>query len=89
MSMDKKIMIVTKKGREEFYGKLKEIAKQLPEYFVMIHQSYIVNQDFIREYSYETVKMVDGEELNISRPYRKELRDRIKQYRKERLNVSV
>lgn len=87
MSMDKKIRIVTKNGREEFYGKLKEIAKQLPGYFVMIHQSYIVNQDFISEYSYEMVKMIDGEELNISKPYRKEVRGRIKQYRKERMNV--
>lgn len=87
MSMDKKIRIVTKNGREEFYGKLKEIAKQLPGYFVTIHQSYIVNQDFISEYSYEMVKMIDGEELNISKPYRKEIRERIKQYRKERMNV--
>lgn len=87
MSMDKKIIIVTKNGREEFYGKLKEIAKQLPEYFIMIHQSYIVNQDFISEYSYEMVKMIDGEELNISKPYRKEVRGRVKQYRKERINA--
>lgn len=78
MSMDKKIILVTKDGREEFYGKLKEIAKQLPEYFAMIHQSYIINQDYVSEYSYEMVKMADGKELNISKPYRKEIRDRVK-----------
>lgn len=89
MSMDKKIIIATKQGQEEFYGKLKDIAKQLPKYFITIHQSYIVNQDFILEYSYEMVKMIDGEELNISKPYRKEVRNRIKQDRKERMNVSI
>ena len=88
-SMDKKIMIVGKGGQETFYGKLKETAKQLPGQFVMIHQSYIVNQDFISEYSYETVKMTDGEELNISKPYRKEVRSKIKQYRKERMDASI
>lgn len=89
MSTDKKIVIVTGNGREEFYGKLKDIAKQLPEYFVTIHQSYIVNQDFISEYSYETVKMKDGEELNISKPYRKEVRTRVIQDRKERMDASI
>lgn len=82
-------MIVGKGGQETFYGKLKETAKQLPGHFVMIHQSYIVNQDFISEYSYETVKMTDGEELNISKPYRKEVRSKIKQYRKERMDASI
>ena len=76
-------MIVGKGGQETFYG------KQLPGHFVMIHQSYIVNQDFISEYSYETVKMTDGEELNISKPYRKEVRSKIKQYRKERMDASI
>ena len=30
MSMDKKIIIVKKDGKEEFYGKLKNIAETLP-----------------------------------------------------------
>lgn len=89
MSRDKKIVVAAKNGREEFYGKLKEVAKRLPESFIMIHQSYIVNQEFISEYGYETVKMTDGEELSISKPYRKEVRSRIKQDRKERMNASI
>lgn len=84
MSMDKKIRVVTKNGPEEFYGKLKEAVKGLPGYFMTIHQSYVVNQDFIAEYTYETVKLTDGEELNISRPYRKEVRERIREREKRR-----
>lgn len=84
MSMDKKIRVVTKSGPEEFYGKLKEAVKGLPGYFMTIHQSYVVNQDFIAEYTYETVKLTDGEELSISRPYRKEVRGRIREREKRR-----
>ena len=84
MSMDKKIRVVTKSGPEEFYGKLKEAVKGLPGYFMTIHQSYVVNQDFIAEYTYETVKLTDGEELSISRPYRKEVRERIREREKRR-----
>lgn len=72
MSMDKKIIIVKKDGKEEFYGKLKNIAENLPADFLMIHQSYIINPSYVSEYSYEMAKMLNGENLNISKPYRKE-----------------
>ena len=53
MSMDKKIVIVKKDGKEEFYGKLKNIAENLPADFLMIHQSYIINPSYVSEYSYD------------------------------------
>jgi DNA-binding LytR/AlgR family response regulator len=85
MSMDKKIILVKTDGEEEFYGKLKNIGEKLPDGFIMIHQSYIINQAYVSEYSYETVKMVSGENLNISKPYRKETRSKIKQYQKVKM----
>ena len=89
MSKDKKIVIVKKDGEEEFYAKLKDIAKGLPTDFMMIHQSYIINQMYVSEYSYEFVKMTNGAELNISKPYRKETRSRIKRYLKAKINDSI
>lgn len=89
MSMDKKIVIVKKDGEEEFYGKLRSIAENLPADFIMIHQSYIINQAFVCEYSYEAVKMVNGENLNISKPYRKETRSKIKQYQKANMSDGI
>lgn len=89
MSMDKKIIIVKKDGKEEFYGKLKNIAETLPADFLMIHQSYIINQAYVSEYSYEMVKMVDGENLNISKPYRKETRSKIIQHQKAKMNDGI
>lgn len=50
----------------------------------MIHQSYIINLDYILEGSYEFVKMRGSTMLNISQPYRKSVRERIMQYKWER-----
>ena len=83
------IVIVKKDGEEEFYGKLRSIAENLPADFIMIHQSYIINQAFVCEYSYEAVKMVNGENLNISKPYRKETRSKIKQYQKANMSDGI
>ena len=44
----------------------------------------MVNQDFIAEYTYETVRLTDGEKLSISRPYRKEIRGKIREREKGR-----
>lgn len=85
MSMDKKILMIKKDGQEEFYGKLKNIMEQLPKGFLMIHQSYVIHQPFVREYSYESIKMMNGDVLSISKPYRKEVRAKIKQYLKEKM----
>lgn len=79
MSMDKKIRLVTKGGEEEFYGKLKSVLERLPADFIMIHQSYVINQRYVGEYSYDSVKMWDGTVLSISKPYRKSIRSKIKQ----------
>lgn len=84
-SMDKKIRLVTKDGEEEFYGKLKNIMEELPADFMMIHKSHIVNQLYVSEYAYDSVKMSDGTVLSISKPYRKEVRGKIKQYRRAEL----
>lgn len=85
-SMDKKIRLVKRDGEEDFYGKLKNIMEDLPSDFMMIHQSYIVNQLYVSEYSYDSVKMSDGTVLSISKPYRKEIRGKIKQYRRAELH---
>ncbi len=87
MSEDKKIRAVTRTGEEAFYGKLKKIAEALPQDFVMIHQSYIINQQYVREYAYDAVTMLDGTVLPISKPYRKLIRSRIRQSQKVGTNV--
>ena len=58
VSADKKIRFTTKDGEEEFYGKLKNIMEELPADFMMIHKSYIINQLYVCEYSYDYVENV-------------------------------
>ncbi|NBH27318.1 hypothetical protein D3Z60_16315 [Lachnospiraceae bacterium] len=82
VSVDKKIRFITKDGKEEFYGKLKNVKEEILDDFMMIHQPYIVNQLYVSEYAYDCVKMSDGTIFSISMPNGKEIRGKIKQYRR-------
>lgn len=77
VSEGRKVKIVTMKETYEFYGRLKEIAKELSEDFIVIHQSYIVNEEYIFRYTYEMVELTDGTILTISPANRKQVRERI------------
>ena len=76
-SEGRKVKIVTPKETFEFYGRLKEVAKRLPEDFIVIHKSYIVNKEYIFRYTYEMVELVNGTILTISPANRKQVRERI------------
>ena len=80
-SQNKKINMITNEEEVQFNGKLKEITARLPHNFIMIHQSYIINLDYMLEGSYELVKMQGGILLSISQPYRKLVREQIMQYK--------
>ena len=51
--------------------------------FIQIHKSHLVNYQYIVEVSYEKIILTNGEELNISQSYRKEVRNNLKMRRKE------
>lgn len=73
----RKINIVTPKETVEFYGKLKEVIKNLSDDFIVIHQSYVVNKEYIYRYTYEMIELLDGTLLTISPVNRKAVRNRI------------
>lgn len=58
VSEGRKIKIVTQYGEKEFYGKLKDIISDLPKNFIMIHQSFVINQKHVLRYTYETVELL-------------------------------
>lgn len=76
-SENKKINMVTAESTIQFTGKIKDLTGMLPGNFIQIHQSYIINMNHMNECSYELVKMNDGVALNISQPYRKQVRKQI------------
>ena len=77
ISYGRKVEIVTDKGKFEYYGKLKELKEKLPNDFMMIHQSYIVNINFVRRFTYEEAELMDDTILTISKPYRKLVRQEL------------
>lgn len=76
-SQNKKIIIVMKSEKIEFNGKLKNVSQEVPHNFLLIHQSYLVNMDYVTECAYDEMKLQDGTILRISQPYRKKVRDAI------------
>lgn len=81
-SEGRKVKIITDHGEREFYGKLKEVLKELPEQFLVIHKSFAVNRERVFRYTYESVEFPDGTVLSISKIYRKQVRELLT--RKER-----
>lgn len=81
-SVGRKIKIVLQHEKREYYGKLRDILEQLPEEFIVIHQSFIVNRNYISCYSYEEIKLIDGTLLAISKSNRKKVREKILQENK-------
>lgn len=48
--------------------KLSDLEERLPEYFVRVHQSYLVNMKQIRFFSAKGVELTDGRAIPVSRP---------------------
>lgn len=74
-SQGRKIRLVTQNDIYEFYGRLKDIQKDLSTNFLEIHQSYIINKEFVQRYTYETVEMTNGSILAISQNRRRQIRE--------------
>lgn len=75
-----KLIVHTMEGQQLFYGKLEEVEKFVPEYFVRIHKSFLVNEYFITSYRYDKVCLLDQQQLNISRSYINEIQKRIRKH---------
>lgn len=76
-SKGRKINIVTSQKIYEFYGKLKDTIKDLSESFIEIHQSYVINKEHVKCYTYEMVELDNGTILTISQKKRKQVRRKV------------
>ena len=64
---------------EVFYGKMNEVEKQISAVnnrFLRIHQSFLVNFDYVRVISFSEVVMMNGQALQISEERQKTARAR-------------
>lgn len=62
---------------EMFYGKMNEVEKQVASVnsrFLRIHQSFLVNFDYVRVIGFSEVVMMDGQTLPVSEERQKNVR---------------
>lgn len=82
-SMNHKVILHTGEGQREFYGKLSDVERMAPDYFIRIHKSYLVNEAFISRFHYDKVTLRNEQKLTISKSYRNAVHDRVRQKMKE------
>ncbi len=58
-------------------SKISQIEKELPENFLRIHRSFIINIEKVSSFDYHAVE-IDQTSLNIGRTYKKEVLQRLK-----------
>lgn len=68
--------IITEKGSKKCYGKLNDIERRLLDsniVFFRIHQSFLVNPQYVIAYFYDSIELLDGTILSISENRRKKV----------------
>jgi len=82
-SRDKSIVIHLNTGELITYrGKLKNEAEKLPDWFVRVGQSFIVNIRYISQYRNREVVMLDQSVISVTAPYRDKTRQIVMKYLK-------
>lgn len=71
---DRKIIMHTVDGDIEYYGKMKELEKEVGEEFYRTHRSFLVNFGFVRKYDASTVYLEKGQALIAKQNYREFVR---------------
>lgn len=71
-SSNKKVIVRTETQEFEYYDTLESMSSMLPETFIRIHKSFIINIDRMAsvDYASQTVYMDDGTEACLSRTYK-------------------
>lgn len=85
----RKIVIKTQNNKHEFYGKLDAVLSDLPHNFTRVHQSCIINQDYISEYTYDLIKMRDNTVISVSQSNRKLVRKQVMMHQLARKHKHV
>jgi DNA-binding LytR/AlgR family response regulator len=74
----RKISIVTPTEKKDFYGRLSDISRSLQNFlFIQIHKSYLVNLNHVIRHTYEELELDNNTLLNISKTYRKKVREQL------------
>ena len=78
-SLSDYIKVITEKDQIICKEKISNLASRLPDIFLRIHRSFIINIERIKNISFDEV-MVDDVILTIGRSYRKVVKESLKNY---------
>ena len=73
-SLSDYIKVITVNGEIVSKDKISRLAEILPDIFLRIHRSFIINTDRVKEVSFDELR-VDDVRLNIGRSYRKVVKE--------------
>lgn len=60
-SRGRKVIVVYRNGKEEFYCTLEQVYMKVKgNQFIYVHQSFIVNYQYIRQFEYKQLTLFDG-----------------------------
>lgn len=81
--INRKILLHTKEGTIDYYGKMKDVQLKTAPFFIRCHRSYLINPDYLVEYMGGQVRMANGEEVPVSKNYRQTLMEKMMDYMEE------
>lgn len=84
----RKVKITTLDGTDEFYGTLAIVKSQLPNIFLTTHNSYIVNYNYIKKISGDSILMINEMIIPISKRNLKDIQQFQIQILKEFRNIN-
>ena len=79
-SLSDYIKVITTNEEIVSKDKISRLAEKLPDIFLRIHRSFIINTDRIKEVSFDELR-VDDVRLNIGRSYRKVVKETLKSHK--------
>ena len=82
--INRKLYLHTDQEVIEYYGKISEIEKQLDYRFIRCHRSFLVNLDYLYEYTDNHIILDDGSNIPVSRLRRQECMRQILEYMKQK-----
>ncbi len=81
---NRKITVYTRDGKEEFYGRLGELEKELGKDFMRTHRGYLVNFRYVVSYHASEIRLEDGSRVLLSKQKYKEFVKKYMEYMKRK-----
>lgn len=84
-TQERKLLVHQNEETIGVYMKMDDLEKGLGEAFLRCHHSYIVNMDYIKNFSSQEIELTNGTRIPVSRPKSKSAKNRFLAYLGERI----